>query len=842
MLDRGVPQASIPGTAPQQSNTQAMVSTTSEGTESATHPEMRQPQNDKALQPEETSESLRLTSTADQANKDTEHLAPDQPESSTSEKPSPNQSSKAQTTAGKDSWQYQWQTGGKYTYQFRLDYEDGGKKHSTEGTCYYRVGSVAHEPSKEELATTGTGFVVSADGYLVTCAHVVHQAASVKVTLGKQSWTGQVVAIDHAQDLAIVKIKAQSLPSLAISSAEDVVLAEPVRVVGYPLSSMLGKGVKITSGTVAGRTEENDEGARSFQIDASVNPGNSGGPIVDENGRVVGVASALLSGFKISEVGFAVPAQEVRRLLQKAGINPSEPKDLKPRSGPEIAEMVIPSVAYLEVQLDPKYQRSHWVEYNFTYQTHIKNLSPNSPRLGRLDSGSLFPIDGQGKFAITRFGEISRIEGKQRLPLILDPLGTVFVENLQHEEKKKWSASSITELQIQQSETLIQRMQRMQSRHEEKPTSLVAIEKINYQITAENPKQVTFTKEYECKSLEDKDPPTYIQTGTGTIVFDKKIGMPASMEFRSSVQYQNGEEPGQAIPYRLSYQLSSAGATMGDKIKAAIGSVARHMGAGYAKDSEKYSRKLGGPKPKPPKAARKPSHRSDPQRVDELLTQLDPKNSSDFPRHFEPDLSGMPAEHAKLFRKHLEQARRFHNIHRPSRSTELNELASLAVVAKKQQKVGEIFLHYLAYGDTFDQRAAIAGLANWATKKHVPGMILLLTKEGEQINWPERTAIIKALSKFKSPQVYRAIASRLMYFSEESDAQKALIAMGSDAERAVCEILDHKSDEARRAAAEILKEIGTSKSLPALNRALQDEPETFTRISIEDAIAAINGR
>ncbi len=835
--ERKVLQASLPRENKQPPSATPITPTANEVAPSETQTETSQNQNNEKPQLEDPSEPQHETNTAHPPDNEAKHNVSEQPEKSASEKPSPHE----QSAAVKGSWQYEWQTGDKFSYQFQLDSDQGGTKETAKGTCYYKIGAVANEPSEEELAATGTGFVISADGYLVTCAHVVHQAASVKVTLGKQSWNGKVVAIDQAQDLALLKINAKSLPVLAISTAKDVVLAETVRVAGFPLSNMLGKGIKITSGSVAGRAEENEEGARSFQVDASVNPGNSGGPVIDENGQVVGVASALLSGFRISEVGFAVPAREVRRLLQKSGIKTAEPENLKPRTGPEIAKMVIPSVAYLEVQIDPKYQRSHWIEYEFSYQTRVTSKPPGSPRGRSLASRHLFPSDGKGKFAITRFGEISRIEGNHHLPFILDPLGTLVIENLQHEGKKQWSASSITELKLELPVTRFEQMQRLHLQGEERLTSLMAVERTGYKILENTTDQVTFSKEYTCQTLGDKTPPTYRQKGTGTVVFDKKIGMTKNIEFQSSVQLQNGEVAGPLTTYKLSYKLTSAGATTGDRVKAALGSLARLVGAGVAKDTEKNSPKLGSPKPnqKISRPANKPNRRKDPQRVNELLALLDPKNTSENQSNFEPDLSGFPAEHVEQFRKHAERIRR---LHRPSHTTELSELANLAVVTKRQQKVGEIFLHYAANGDSFDQRAAIRGLTNWATKKHVPEMILLLTSEDEEIRWPERKEIITTLSRFKSPQVCRAIASRLMHFTEEDEASEALIAIGPAAEKAVAKILDHKSEGARGAAAEILKVIGTRKSLAALKKALQEEPDVFAKDSIKEAIEAIQSR
>ena len=228
----------------------------------------------------------------------------------------------AQETKNTFHYQYQWHVGQTHDYHFEIVVNGIPSKKTVKGNCTYTVGQVVNQPTEEELTATGTGFFVSSEGYLVTCAHVVEDAAQVKVVLGDQQWLGKVVAMDTVQDLAVVKVEAQDLPTLMLAEAEEVELAAPVRVVGFPLANMLGKGIKITSGTIAGRIEK-EEGSHSFQVDATMNPGNSGGPIIDGEGHVVGVASALLSGLRISEVGFGVPAEQVRRLLQRAKISPT---------------------------------------------------------------------------------------------------------------------------------------------------------------------------------------------------------------------------------------------------------------------------------------------------------------------------------------------------------------------------------------------------------------------------------------------------------------------------------------------------------------------------------------
>jgi len=788
--------------------------------------ELSQPSTQVA--PKQVTDPPHLTNVAEKKNDKTEHhVAPKQ-------KPHPPETLQetAQETFEpseppievKKPLHYQWRSGQIHDYEFQLVADLKTGKETIKGNCTYAVGKVIQKPTEEELTVTGTGFFVSSNGYLVTCAHVVEDAARVKVTLGKKLWTGKVVAVDRVQDLALVKVSARDLPTLMLSEADDVELAEPVRVVGFPLSNMLGKGIKITSGTVAGRTEEEKGGARTFQIDASVNPGNSGGPIVNGRGRVVGVASALLSGIRISEVGFGVPAEQVRQLLREAKISPTAVAQPKPQSGPELARMVTPAVAYLEVVIHPEARQASRVTYRFSYHVEAapltKTTSIHEALIHEMETRNHFPKMGSGNFAVTRQGQISLYQGEGALPYDLDRIGSLAIENLNHEGKQSWSTSTITEFRVQERGSPFQMPRhfgfrqggQLRSLLEPKIKRYPATERVSYRVAKETPELVTLTKTYEFRTLEENDPPLFLQKGSGTIVFDKKIGMPISLKYKSTVSSRTDDGSVLSVPCTLSYKLRAPKEVVKESILDGIAAAARHVGESLAKDSE---RKFG-PKPQAgrPRRSVKSEPKSAPQRVDELI--------------------------AIIKERTRESERR--SQHGPLLSQELRELAELAVVAKRQQLVGKIFLYYTKRSNVFEQRAAAEGLVKWATKKQVPGMIKLLTQDVKGIDWPVRKIIIRALARFPSPQVSRAIASRLVYYTEDNEAKEALIGFGSAAEKAVSQMLDHKSEDARGSAAEILEEIGTRKSLSALKKALEEEPDHFTKTNIQDAIDAIRRR
>ena len=146
------------------------------------------------------------------------------------------------------------------------------------------------KPQEDEARHTGTAFAISSNGVFVTCAHVVNDAEEIHVVLGDESHAAEVVAFDRLKDVALLRISADGLPTLPLAESDEIQLAQPVRLVGYPLSGLLGKGVKISSGTITGGVEDLGVGKHRFQVDATFNSGNSGGPIIDDSGAVVGVA------------------------------------------------------------------------------------------------------------------------------------------------------------------------------------------------------------------------------------------------------------------------------------------------------------------------------------------------------------------------------------------------------------------------------------------------------------------------------------------------------------------------------------------------------------------------
>lgn len=194
-----------------------------------------------------------------------------------------------------------------------------------------------------ERLGTGTAFIIHADGYLLTCAHVVGSAPSVQVKIGDKTYHGRVISKNVPGDYALLKVELKGLPALPLADSSKLEQGEEVRAVGFPISNLLGESIKMTRGTIAGKVKHG--GQNLFQVDASINPGNSGGPLFNEKGEVVGINSAKLVGAEIDNVGFSIPINDVKQMLQEQKVVLPAITTSQKLSGPDLIKKVSPSVA-----------------------------------------------------------------------------------------------------------------------------------------------------------------------------------------------------------------------------------------------------------------------------------------------------------------------------------------------------------------------------------------------------------------------------------------------------------------------------------------------------------------
>ena len=180
---------------------------------------------------------------------------------------------------------------------------------------------------QREAEAGGSGVIISEDGYIVTNNHVVNNATKLRVTLHDgRAFDAKVIGTDPATDVALIKIDAESLPTLPFGSSDELRLGEWVLAIGYPmnLQSTITAGIVSAKARQLGAIDGNS-GIESFiQTDAAVNPGNSGGALVNTRGELVGI-NTIIKTSTGSYVGysFAVPETIVRKVvvdLKESGI------------------------------------------------------------------------------------------------------------------------------------------------------------------------------------------------------------------------------------------------------------------------------------------------------------------------------------------------------------------------------------------------------------------------------------------------------------------------------------------------------------------------------------------
>ena len=168
-----------------------------------------------------------------------------------------------------------------------------------------------------EGTSTGSGFILTEDGYIVTNCHVVEGATSVSVVMHNgMEYPAQIMGTDSGNDIAVLKIEAEGLPAVTLGSSDDLVIGDMVVAIGNPLGELTStQTVGYVSGKDRDVTTDNTI-INMIQTDAAINSGNSGGPLFNMNGQVVGITTAKYSGTtgsgaSIEGIGFAIPIDDV---------------------------------------------------------------------------------------------------------------------------------------------------------------------------------------------------------------------------------------------------------------------------------------------------------------------------------------------------------------------------------------------------------------------------------------------------------------------------------------------------------------------------------------------------
>ncbi|MBK5206339.1 MAG: trypsin-like peptidase domain-containing protein, partial [Polaromonas sp.] len=168
------------------------------------------------------------------------------------------------------------------------------------------------QPDEDQPRGVGSGFILTADGFVMTNAHVVDGADEVIVTLtDNREFKAKIIGADKRSDIAVVKIEATGLPAVKIGDIKRLKVGEWVMAIGSPF----GLENTVTAGIVSAKQRDTGDYLPFIQTDVAINPGNSGGPLINMRGEVVGINSQIYSrsgGFQ--GISFSIPVDEAVRV------------------------------------------------------------------------------------------------------------------------------------------------------------------------------------------------------------------------------------------------------------------------------------------------------------------------------------------------------------------------------------------------------------------------------------------------------------------------------------------------------------------------------------------------
>ncbi len=263
-------------------------------------------------------------------------------------------------------------------------------------------GSQKRQIQTPKREATGSGVIISADGYIVTNNHVVDGADELTVTLtDNKEYSAKIIGADKTTDLALIKIDAKNLPAITIANSDAVKVGEWVLAIGNPL----GLNNTVTAGIISAKARSlGANGVESFiQTDAAINAGNSGGALVNVKGELVGINAMLYSQTgSFSGYGFAIPTALMNKVVSDIKTYGTVQRALLGITGGDVKNYV-----------DSQKENGKEVDLGTMEGVYINSISDDgSAASSNMKKGDvIIAADGQ---KITKFGELQEIIAKKR--------------------------------------------------------------------------------------------------------------------------------------------------------------------------------------------------------------------------------------------------------------------------------------------------------------------------------------------------------------------------------------------------------------------------------------------
>ena len=213
-------------------------------------------------------------------------------------------------------------------------------------------------------AVAGTGFIITSDGYIMTNYHVIESAQKSEHKIqvlfkDKSSFEAKIVGFDEDNDVAVLKIDASDLSPVSIGNSDDIAVGDSVFAIGNPLGEL---DFSMTSGRVSAldrsiTIERNGTAINMFQFDAAINSGNSGGPVYNESGEVIGIATAKVGSSGVEGLGFAIPINDAADIANEL-----------------ITKGYVSGKAYMGVNIDNRYTSVYAQYYSMPEGAYVYNI------------------------------------------------------------------------------------------------------------------------------------------------------------------------------------------------------------------------------------------------------------------------------------------------------------------------------------------------------------------------------------------------------------------------------------------------------------------------------------
>lgn len=287
----------------------------------------------------------------------------------------------------------------------------------------------------------GTGFVITADGYLLTNYHVIENAVERSYTVRIQfkdgtSYSAAVIGYDVDNDIAVLKIDASDLEAATLGDSGDISVGDEVYTVGHPLG---GLDFSMTSGRISAldrsvSTDSDSAAINMFQFDAAINSGNSGGPVYNSSGEVVGIATAKVGDSGVEGLGFAIPINDAVDIANEL-----------------ITNGYVSGKAYMGVNIDSRYSSVYAQYYSMPVGAYVYNVEAGSCAEDcGLAAGDI--ITELGGDTITSYTDLSNAvksrKAGENTELVIYRTGTYLTLDITFDESTPQSSNGVSEFGV----------------------------------------------------------------------------------------------------------------------------------------------------------------------------------------------------------------------------------------------------------------------------------------------------------------------------------------------------------------------------------------------------------